>query len=394
VRAIVTGSVMQRGDQVSVQAEMVDAANVAQLWGDHYDRSVADMMNVQSDISKAIEENLRMQLTSDDHKVMVAGTTQNAEAYQLYLKGQYEFAKRNGDSLRSASAYFEQAITQDPSYALAYSGLARAYGRQAVFGYLAPGQAFPKAIAAAKRAITLDERSADAHAALAYSTFYYEWNWTQTEQELHRALALDPNNAEAHNVYGLFLLSLRRFDEGIAEERHAEALDPLSPMIPAALGWELMEARRDDEAITPVKRALELEPNFMQAHVYLALFYGSSGKGDLAIVESRRAIELGYPFGQSLLAGSYAAAGRKAEAAALLKDAIRQCQRLHAGAIYIAFAFDALGDKDQAFSWFEESYKEHEALLVYLNEYRFQNDAWRADPRFRDLVRRIGIPTQ
>jgi TolB-like protein/Flp pilus assembly protein TadD len=394
VRAIVTGSVMQRGDRISVQAEMIDAANIAQLWGDHFDRSVADIMIVQSDISKAIAENLRMQLTSDDHKGMVAGTTQNAEAYQLYLKGQYEYAKRSGDSLRRASSYFEQAITQDPSYALAYSGLARAYGRQAVFGYLTPGQAFPKAIAAARRAIILDERSADAHAALAYSTFYYEWNWMQTEQELHRALALDPNNAEVHNVYGLFLLSLRRFDEGITEQRRAESLDPLSPMIPAALGWELMQARRDDEAITPVMRALELEPDFVQAHVYLALLYDASGKGDLAIAETRRAIELGYPFGQSLLAESYAAAGRKAEAAAPLKEAIKQFRRSHAGAIFIAFAFDALGDKDQAFSWFEESYKDREALLVYLNEYRFQNDAWRADPRFQDLVRRIGIPTQ
>jgi eukaryotic-like serine/threonine-protein kinase len=394
VRAIVTGRVVQHGDQVSVQAELTDTTNVAQLWGDHFDRSVAEMMNVQSDISKAIAENLRMQLTSDDHKVMVAGTTQNAEAYQLYLKGQYEFAKRNGDSLRRASAYFEQAITQDPSYALAYAGLARAYGRQAVFGYLPPGEVFPKAIAAARKAIALDERSADAHAALAYSTFYYEWNWTQTEQELHRALTLDPNSAEAHNVYGLFLMSLRRFDEGIAEERRAEALDPLSPMIPTALGWELIRARRDDEAIAPLKRALELEPDFMMAHMYLALLYDLSGKGDLAIAESQRTIELGYPFGQSLLAESYAAAGKKTEAVALLKESIEQSKRSHSGAFSIAFAFDALGDKEQTFNWLEESYKEHEAVLVYLGEMPLHNDAWRADPRFQDLVRRIGIPTQ
>ena len=144
VRAIVTGSVMQRGDQVSVQAEMIDAANVAQLWGDHFDRSVADMMNVQSDISKAIAENLRMQLTSDDHKVMVAGTTQNAEAYQLYLKGQYEFAKRNRDGYNRANAYFEQAIAQDPSYALAYAGLASGYSQQALFGYSSAERDLPQ----------------------------------------------------------------------------------------------------------------------------------------------------------------------------------------------------------------------------------------------------------
>jgi TolB-like protein/Flp pilus assembly protein TadD len=394
VRAIVTGSVMQRGDQVSVQAEMIDAVNVAQLWGDHFDRSVADMMNVQSDISKAIAENLRLQLTSDDHKMMVAGTTQNAEAYQLYLKGQYEYEKRSRDGYKRAITYFEQAIAQDSSYALANAGLAKTYGWQAFWGYLPASETYPKAIAAAKKAIALDEQSADAHTALAASALYYEWNWTQTEQELHRALALDPNNAEARRAYGLFLMTLRRFDEGIAEQRRAEALDPSSPIYPAMLGYSLFAAGRFDEATTALKMALELEPNLLNAHMFLAWLYGHTGKGDLAIAESRRAIELGYPSGQSLLAESYAVAGRKAEAAAPLKEAIEQSKQSHAGAIYIAFDFDALGDKEQAFAWLEESYKEHEAVLVTLNAWPFHNDTWRADPRFQDLVRRIGIPTQ
>jgi len=394
VRAIVTGSVMQRGDRVTVQAEMTDTEKVAQLWGDHFDRGVADMMNVQFEISKAIAENLRMQLTSDDHKVMVAGTTQNAEAYQLYLKGQYEYAKRSRDGYNRASAYFEQAITQDPSYALAYAGLAENYGWQAFWGYMPASETYPKVIAAAKKAIALDERSADAHTALAASTLYYEWNWTQSEQELHRALALDPNNAEAHRAYGLFLLTLRRFDEGIAELRRAEALDPLSSINPAVLGMSLMQVRRNDEAITALKRALELEPDLVNAHIFLAQLYCYTEKGDLAIAESRRAIELGFPSGQALLAQSYAAAGRKAEAAAHLKEAIEQSKRSRSGAFFIAFTYDALGDKEQTFTWLEESYKEHESVLVLLNQWPFRNDAWRADPRFQDLVRRIGIPTQ
>jgi serine/threonine protein kinase/tetratricopeptide (TPR) repeat protein len=392
VRAIVTGSVMQRGDQVSVQAEMIDATNVAQLWGDHFDRSVAEMMNVQSDISKAIAENLRMQLTSDDHKGMVAGTTQNAEAYQLYLKGHYEFVKRNRDGYSRANAYFEHAIAQDPSYALAYAGLASGYSQQALFGYSSPSETFPKAIAAAKKAIALDFGSADAHAWLGFSILLYEWNWRQSELELHRALALDPNNAEAHLVSGLFLGTLRRFDEGIAEEKRAEALDPLLP--PTSLGYILTEAHRYDEALVALNRALELEPDSVLAHVYLARLYGYSGKGDLAIAESRRAIELGFPFGQTLLAQSYAVAGKKAEAVALLQKSIEQSKRSNSGAFFIVFAFDALGDKDQAFSLLEESYKEHDAVLVFLNEVPFLNDAWRTDPRFQDLVRRIGIPTQ
>ncbi len=244
VRAIVTGSVMQHGDRVIVQAEMIDATSVAQLWGDHFDRGVADMMNVQSDISKAIAENLRMQLTSDDHKVMVAGTTQNAEAYQLYLKGKYEYGKRSRDSYSSASTFFQQAIAKDPSYALAFASLAQTYGWQGFWGYLPASETYPKAIDAAKKAIALDERSADAHTALAASTLFYEWNWTQSEQELHRALALDPNNGEAHRAYGVFLATLGRYDEGIAEMRRAEAVDPLSPINPAVLGETLREAGR------------------------------------------------------------------------------------------------------------------------------------------------------
>ena len=385
---------MQRGDRVVVQAEMIDATNVAQLWGDHFDRGVADMMNVQSDISKAIAENLRMQLTSDDHKVMVAGTTQNPEAYQLYLKGHYEFTKRNGDGYKRAGAYFEQAIAQDPSYAMAYAGLAGVYGRQALFGYLPPGEAFPKAIATARKAIALDERSAEAHSELAYSSLYYEWNWTQTEQEVRRALELDPNNAEAHYVYGAFLMTRRRFEEAITEYRRREEIDPLSPMNPATVGLGLTAAGRYSEASSALNRALELEPNFVVAHRELAWLYDATGKGDLAIAESRRAIDLGDPLGQALLAESYAVAGRKAQAFAPLKEAIEQSKRSHFGAMFIALAFDALGDREQTFTWLEASFKDHEAALVYLNSWPLHNDALRADPRFQDLVRRIGIPTQ
>ncbi len=394
VRAIVTGRVVQRGDRVSVQAEMIDAASVAQLWGDQYDRGIADMMSVQAEISKAIAENLRLQLTSDDHKVMVAGTTQNAEAYQLYLKGQYEYEKRSRDGYNSASAYFEQAIAQDPSYALAYAGLAKTYGWQAFWGYLPATEAYPKATTAAKKAIALDERSADAYTALAASALYYEWNWTQSEQGLQRALAIDPNNSEAHRVYGSLLMTRRHYDEGIVELRRAEVLDPLSPINPTVLGTVLAQAGRYDEGTLALKRALELEPDFMMAHMYLAWSYRWSGKGDLAIAESQRAIELGFPFGQSLLAASYAAAGRKTEAVTLLREAIEQSRRSHSGAFFVALAFEELGEKEQTFSWFEESFKEHEAVLVFLNAWPFHSDAWRADPRFQDLVRRIGIPTQ
>jgi serine/threonine protein kinase/TolB-like protein/Tfp pilus assembly protein PilF len=394
VRAIVTGRVVQHGDQVSVQAELTDTVKVAQLWGEHFDRGVADMMNVQSDISKAIAENLRLQLTPDDHKVMVAGTTQNAEAYQLYLKGHYEYGKRSRDGLNQASAYFQQAIALDPSYALAYAELASTYGWQAFWGYLPARETYPKAIAAANRAIGLDEKSADAHRALADAALFYQWNWSLCEQELSRALALDPSNGDAHRAYGTFLSTLRRFDESISELKRGEELDPLSPTYPAVLGVTLFNVGRYDEAAAALTKALALDPNLVIAHIYLAWLCGFTGKGDLAIAESRRSIELGFPFGQALLAQNYAAAGRKSEALAPLKEAVEQSKRSHSGAFFIVLAFDALGDKEQAFSWLEESYNDHEAILVVVNAWPFHNSAWRGDPRFQDLVRRIGIPSQ
>ena len=393
VRAIVTGRVVQHGDQVSVQAELTDTVKVAQLWGEHFDRGVADMMNVQSDISKAIAENLRLQLTPDDHKVMVAGTTQNAEAYQLYLKGKYENAKSNRDGYARATAYYNQAIAKDPGYAMAYSGLANNYALQADFFYLPPEVALPKAIEAAKKAIALDDRSAEAHAILGMSILSYEWNWAESEQEMQRALALDPNDAIAHEFHGLLLVTFRRFDEAVAEFRQAVALDPLSPDISATVGFGLIQTHQYDEAATILKKVLELEPEFVRAHVFLADTYLLSGRTDMAIAESQRTIAMGWVGGQTELATSYAVAGRKAEAEALLKKQGEEAKRSHAGAFFIAASFGLLGEKDQAFQWLNESYKNHEAAMPFLNGYALL-DSLRSDPRFQNLVRRIGIPTQ
>jgi eukaryotic-like serine/threonine-protein kinase len=393
VRAIVTGNVVMHGDQVSVEAELIDTSNISQLWGDHFDRSVADMMNVQSDISKAIAANLRLQLTDDDHKVMVAGTTQNPEAYQLYLKGKYENTKGNRDGYARATAFFDQAIAKDPSYAMAYAGLANNYALQADFYYLPPEVALPKAIAAARKAISLDDRLAEAHALLGMSILSEEWNWTQAEQEIQRALALDPNNAMAHEFNGMLLVSLRRFDQAAAELQQAVALDPLSPDISATAGFGLIQTHQYGEAITVLRKVLELEPDSVRAQVFLADAYLLSGKTDLAIAESQRTIALGWPGEQTELATSYAVAGRKAEAEALLKKREEEVKRSHAGAFFIAAAFGLLGEKDQAFLWLNESYKNHEAAMPFLNGYAFL-DSLRTDPRFQDLVRRVGIPTQ
>lgn len=391
VRAVVTGQVVQRGDRLQIQVELIDVVSVAQLWGERLDRSLSDALSMQAEISKSIVDKLRLRLTGDDEKGLAAGGTQNAEAYQLYLKGRYEWNKRSREGLSTGAQYFEQAIRSDPSYALAYAGLANAYNMRAFYGFLPSSEAFPKAIAAVRKAVELDERSADAHAALGWSSLRSEWNWTQSEREFQRALALDPNNATAHQWHGTVPLTRGRYDEAIAECRRGEALDPLSPGFALGSAYTLTFAHRYDEAIETLKRALELEPNFATAHRYLAGAYRLKGMTDLAIAESRRAVELRDPIGQVDLAASYAASGRKGEAVTLLKGAIEESKRSRRGALDIALILVALGEGDQAFAWLEEAYKEHDQWLPFLNV-NPEFAALRDDPRFRDLVRRIGIP--
>jgi serine/threonine protein kinase/Tfp pilus assembly protein PilF len=393
VRAIVTGSITRHGDQVSVQAELTDPENVSQLWGAHFERGVADVMNVQTDIAKGIAENLRIQLTSDDHKDMFAGTTQNPEAYQLFLKGEYEYNKGDRDSFTKAAAYFQQAIALDRSYAAAYSALAAVYSVEARFYFVPPGEALPKAIDAAKKAMSLDDRQAVAHAVLGSSLLTYEWDFAGSEKEMQRAVALGPNNAQAHMEYGALLIALRRFDEAVAEERKAAELDPLSTMFAATLGWSLVQAHRYDEAGDVLKKVLELEPDFALAHIFLADSYILGGKSDLAIAESRRIVSAGWEEGDTELAISYAAAGRKAEAQGELQKAIEEYRRKHEGAPFVAIVYAELGDKDRAFQWLDQGFRDKDHSMVFVNGYALF-DSLRADPRFQKLMQRIAIPMQ
>lgn len=256
-----------------------------------------------------------------------------------------------------------------------------------------PEFALRKALEAAKKAVALDDRSAEAHAILGWSILSYEWNWAESEQEEQRALALDPNDAIPHEYYGMLLVTLRRSDEAVAEFRKAVALDPLSPDVSATVGIGLIQTHQYDEAATVLKKVLELEPDFVRAHVFLADAHLLSGKTDLAIEESQKTIAMGWVGGEIELATSYAVAGRKAEAEALLKKQGEVAKRSHAGAFFIAAAYGLLGEKDEAFQWLDESYKNHEAALPFLNGYALL-DSLRSDPRFPALVRRIGIPTQ
>ena len=388
VRAVVTGQVRQRGDQLQVQAELVDVESVDQLWGDHFDRPLSEALAIQTALARAIATTLRRQLSDEDEDGLSAGTS-DPLAYQLYLKGQDAFRKRRLDSLVRASEFFEQAIARDATYAQAYVGLSRALGTRANLNGMAPSEGYPKAIEAARKAIALDDSSAEAHAALAVAVLHYEWNWTEAEREYARARELGPENADVHFLYaGFFLRYTSRNAEALDELGRAEALDPLTPAIPAHIAMIQTQSRRYDEAIAAGKRALLLEPDSGLSHRALAAAYRMKGMTVESIAESRRLVELKDPSGVVFLAQAYAAAGQKAEAQQILRTILTSARVSTVG---VAGVYAALGMPSEAFSWLERAYRERDPVMVGIGTApEFEN--LRSDPRFGDLLRRLGIP--
>ena len=390
-RAVVTGRVTQRGDRLMVQAELIDVAGVAQLWGEQFDRPIADVLSLQADISRAIADKLRLHLTTEDERNLTAGAPKDAVAYQLYLKGRHETSKRTRAGFSAATDFFNQAIARDASYARAYAGLAYVYLWQAYWGYLPSGDAYPKAMAAANQAVALDSQSADAHAAMGWLNLYYRWDWTGAAREYERALALDPSVAYIHQWHGESLSTRGRHDEAIAALEQAVALDPLSTEMMTSLGFVLTNARRYDEAIDALKAAVAKGTDSTLAELDLARVYRFAGKPDLAVDLSRKMVDTGDPLGETFLAVSYARAGRGAEARSMVRKLENNARRTGQNGFLVAVVYAALGDRDPAFRWLDEAFKAHETFLPWLKvDPDFEK--LHGDPRFAELIRRIGIP--
>jgi tetratricopeptide (TPR) repeat protein len=261
VEALVTGRVIQRGDDLSVSVELVDAREDKQLWGEQYSRKLADIVSIQQEIATAVSGNLRGRLTSEEKTRLAKSSATNPEAYQLYLKGRYHANQATAAGLRKGIEYFQQAIDQDPGYALAYAGLADSYSALVGYMSLPPTDSFPKAKAAALKALQLDDTLAEAHAALAYAEFFADWDWPSAEREFKRAIELNPNSALSHDRYAECLKTRLRFNESIAEAQRAQELDPLSPEIVSQLANVYLVTQRYDESIAQFQKALDLNPN-------------------------------------------------------------------------------------------------------------------------------------
>jgi len=395
VGAVLTGRLQERGDALVIQAELVDVSKGTQLWGAQYNRRAADLLKVQEDISREISEKLRLRLTGEEKTRLAKRSTTNSEAFQLYLQGRYWWNKRTPQALQKGLAYFQQATDKDPGYALAYVGLSDSYYLLGSSGYdvFPPREVMPKAKAAAVKALELDGMLGEAHVSLAQVVAGYDWDWSTAGREFQRAIELNPNYATAHHFYAIHLAAMGRLKEALAEEKRAQELEPLSLIISANVGRQLNWTGQYDQAIEQYRKILEIEPNFLVGHQLLGGTYLRKGMYDEAISELRKAKDLspGGTFALAILGCTYAQAGQKAEALKVLDQLKQLARQRYIPAYHFAIVFVGLGEKQQAFEWLAKAYDERSDNLTLLKVEPVY-DRLRSDPRFQDLVRRIGLP--
>ena len=393
VQAVLAGSVAQRGDDLTINVELDDVRNGKQLWGEQYHRKLADLLAVQSDIAREVSQRLRSQLSAEDQKKLTKGSTDNPEAYRLYLKGKYYTDKLTKEGFDTGIDYFNQAIAVDPNYGLAYSGLAYNYINQ-IDWFMPPSEGGPKTKDAAEKALAIDGSDARAHLSLAILAHWYEWKWVAAEDGFKQTLALSPNNSEALSFYAWFLAPMGRNDEAVAEARRGQQADPLSPFASFGVGGVLMFARQWDPAIEQLRRAIEVDPNFWFSHCFLGRAYEQKRKFPEAIAEFQRAIEVEKDNSEiwSGLGNAYAVSGKTAEAQKVL-DHLKELSAHGWVAPYnVAVIYAGLGDKDQAFALLEQAYKDRSYYMATYLATDERLDNLRSDPRFADLRKRVGLP--
>jgi eukaryotic-like serine/threonine-protein kinase len=393
VQAVVEGSVLRSGDRVRITAQLIDALTDRHLWAESYERDLKDILALQAEVARAITREIKVSLTGPEKEKLAGSTRVDSEAYQDYLKGRYYWNKRTEEGVRTAIRYFEKAIAEDPHYAPSYTGLSDAYSVLGDYGYLPPGEAFPKAKDAALKAVEIDDASAEAHASLGMAMNALDRDWAGAEREFKRAIELNPGYATAHHWYAVLLADFARFDEAIAEIRRARELDPVSSTINANVGILLYDARRFDESREALDRALELDPDFASTRGWLGLLYLEKKSDDSAITEMRKAVTLSKGSTQfvAMLGYAYATSGRKGEARRILDELAVTSRHRYVPSYYIAFIYVGLKETDQAMQWLQKAYDERSNHLQYINVDP-PLDPLRSDPRFRDLVRRVGLP--
>jgi serine/threonine protein kinase len=392
VGALLQGKVTKVGDTLIVETDLVNTSDGAQLWGERYKRSVSDVLNVDSEISREIADKLSLRLTGTEQEQLTKRYTDNSEAYQLYLKGLYNTRKYTKEGLEKGAEYFRQAIALDPNYALPYAGYA--YNMSLAQDWFSPGhETMPAAKAAVEKALQLDDNLDEAHTMLADGYFFYDYNLPAAESEFKRAIQISPNSAFAHGYYGWYLTSVKRFDEGIAEGQRARELDPLSSETNFLLGQSLYLARRYDLAIKQLRLAINLDPNLWVGHDELGWVYEEQGNfpGAIAEIEKARALEPNVAEPLASLGRAYALSGQTAKAREVLVELNRKSLKMNVTPYNVASIYSALGEKSAALDQLEKAYQERSFYLMWLSVDP-QLDSLRSEPAFQALLRRVGLP--
>jgi serine/threonine-protein kinase len=392
VRSVLTGKLSKRGDELIIAAELVNVTDGSRLWGDSMRRKLDEAMLIQAELARQIAEKLRLNLTGEERQRLAKRPTENSEAYRLYVAGRHYSQLRTTDGVKKGIALLQQAVHLDPTYALAYAGLADCYYNASSY-YAPPAEVMPKVKDTAEQALRLDETLAEAHTALAQVTAFYEWEWAEAEKELKRALELNPGYARAAFVYGIILSEQGRLDEAIGQFTRAREQDPLSSETSAWIAFAYYLNRIYDESIQESKKLIDADRSFIVGHYNLAIAYEQQGRFAEAEAEWNQfqLLDPASPYPKALLAHTYAISGRREAAQKILQELLKAgSAQNYIDPYFIGLIYAGLGDKEQAFVWLEKAFQARsEDLLNLKKEPRL--DGLRADPRFNDLIRRLKL---
>jgi serine/threonine protein kinase/tetratricopeptide (TPR) repeat protein len=393
VKGLIEGSVLREADRVRITVQLIHGATDKHLWARSFDRELRSILDLHSEVAQAIATEIQATLTPAERALAVRTRPVKPDAYEAYLRGRFYWNQRTPDGFQEAAEYFQKALESDPSYALAYAGLADNYVQQATWGIVSPEDGYPRAKAAATRALEIDNSLAEAHSTLGYVLRDWDWDWEGAERAFRRALELNPNYPTAHHWFAFYLSSVGRHEQAISEIKRAQVLDPLSVIITSNVGRIQYYARQYSEAEKSVRKALEMNANFAEAHANLGLIYLTTDRVTEAAASLRRAVELYPPRPEyrSALAEAYALTGKRHEAQRLLEQLEKEFQDRHVPAGQIALVYARLGKKDRAFHWLEKSVEQRDWWRAQMKvEPRF--DFLRTDRRVQDLLRRMNFP--
>ncbi len=391
VGSVLEGSIQRLDDRIRVTVQLVSVRDGATLWAANFDEGFTDVFAIEDSISTQVARALRLQLTSEEQKRLLKRYTENSQAYELYLKGRYFWNKRTEQGFAIAIENFNQAIDKDPNYALAYAGLSDCYALMSVWGALSANEALPKARAAAVRATELDDELAEAHTSLAFAMWIYDRDWTGAETAFQQAIQANPRYPTAHHWYAYFLAARGRFDEAIAQIKQARLLDELSPSINTDVGEIYCWTRHYDEALAQLREVLKTEPNFAPARNILGMTYIKVGRFAEGVteLETARRLDDGARV-LSALGCAYGISGQRDKAQRITAELKELANHRYISPFSRALVYAGLGEKDEAFAWLEKAYHEHSDSIVILKVYPWL-DPLRSDPRFADLMRRVGL---